>query len=168
MHSIAGWFILMWTPRVIILSMCAHCTRKPAERDINPRSRYFRCFGQKVSCYPRPPYTRIPMPLYNYRVFDQASAWPSFRVPRKETYDSFLVVPSRSILSSKRSFFMWNPFLIKKKSLFLRCPLIKNKSCRIWKWRFKVKCYLFGLVQLNKGAKIIFSFCFVLLILYNM
>lgn len=87
MHSTAGWFILMWTPRVIILSMCTHRTRKPAERDINPRSRYFRCFGQKVSCYPRPPYTRMPMPLYNYRIFDQASAWPSFRVPRKETYD---------------------------------------------------------------------------------
>lgn len=47
----AGWFSLMRTPHVIILSMCAH--RAPTVRDINPRSRYFQCFGQKVPCYPQ-------------------------------------------------------------------------------------------------------------------
>lgn len=30
------------------------CARKPVERDINPRSRYLRCSGQRVPCYPQP------------------------------------------------------------------------------------------------------------------
>jgi len=101
-------------------SLDAHRARKPAERDINPRSRYLRCFGQRVPCYPRPS-TFIPRAcrcrciITGFRS-GKCFAFPR-RFPRKETRDSVPPV-SRPILFSKRAL---------AESSYPSLPLIENK-----------------------------------------
>lgn len=49
--------------------MCVYCARKPAKRDINRRTRYFRCFGQRVPYYSVVSFytVRMPMSVHNCR-----------------------------------------------------------------------------------------------------